>query len=145
MLIAKTSELELMQGWFASDPEHARVQVAFPINKWAGSEDSAVVYFEVRPGDRLACHTDSAEEILYIVAGEAEAEVGDERGRLTAGDLAVIPAMVPHGLVNVGTETVWLASRDIRSIAVTRARRFDRLRRARRRMAYRPMVMVASP
>jgi quercetin dioxygenase-like cupin family protein len=106
MLIAKTSELELMQGWFASDPEHARVQVAFPINKWAGSEDSAVVYFEVRPGDRLACHTDSAEEILYIVAGEAEAEVGDERGRLTAGDLAVIPAMVPHGLVNVGTETV---------------------------------------
>jgi uncharacterized RmlC-like cupin family protein len=61
---------------------------------------------EVKPGDRLAPHTDSAEEIPYIVAGEAEAEVGDERGRLTAGDLAVIPAMVPHGLVNVGTETV---------------------------------------
>jgi uncharacterized cupin superfamily protein len=45
-------------------------------------------------------------EVLYIVAGEAEAEVGDERGRLTAGDLAVIPTLVPHGLVNVGTETV---------------------------------------
>jgi hypothetical protein len=44
--------------------QHARVRVACPINKWAGSEDSAVVYFEVRPGDRLACHTDSAEEIL---------------------------------------------------------------------------------
>jgi quercetin dioxygenase-like cupin family protein len=106
MLTAKTSELELMQGWFDSDPEHARVRVAFPINKWAGSHDSAVVYFEVKPGDRLPRHTDSAEEILYIVAGEAEAEVGDERGGLTTGDLAVIPAMVPHALGNVGTETV---------------------------------------
>jgi quercetin dioxygenase-like cupin family protein len=106
MLTAKTTELELMQGWFDSDPEHARARVAFPINKWAGSSDSAVVYFEVEPGDRLVRHTDSAEEVLYIVAGEAEAEVGDERGRLTAGDLAVIPALVPHGLVNVGTETV---------------------------------------
>ena len=106
MLTAKTSELELMQGWFDSDPEHARVRVAFPINKWTGSQASAVVYFEVNPGDRLARHTDSAEEILYIVAGQAEAEVGDERGHLTTGDLALIPAMVPHGLINVGTETV---------------------------------------
>lgn len=106
MLTAKTTELELMQGWFDSDPEHARARVAFPINKWAGSNDSAVVYFEVEPGDRLARHTDSAEEILYLVAGEAEAEVGDERGRVRAGDLAVVPAMVPHGLVNTGEETV---------------------------------------
>jgi quercetin dioxygenase-like cupin family protein len=95
-----------MQGWFDSDPEHTRVRVAFPINKWAGSRDSAVVYFEVKPGDRLARHTDSAEEILYVVAGEAEAEVGDERRHIGAGDLAVIPAMVPHGLVNLGHETV---------------------------------------
>lgn len=73
-----------------------------PINRWVGARDTAVVYFEIQPGDRLATHTDSAEEILYIVAGEAEAEVGDERGRVRAGDLAVIPAMVPHGLRNVG-------------------------------------------
>jgi len=106
MLTAKTTELELMQGWFDSDPDHARVRVNFPINTWAGSGDSAAVYFEVEPGDRLPLHTDSAEEILYLVAGEAEAEVGNERGRLAAGDLAVIPAMVPHGLVNVGDETL---------------------------------------
>ena len=106
MLTAKTSELELMEGWFDSDPEHTRVRVTFPINKWAGSADSAVVYFEIEPGDRLSEHTDSAEEVLYLVAGEAEAQLGEERRRLTAGDLAVIPAMVPHGVVNVGSETV---------------------------------------
>jgi hypothetical protein len=65
MLTAKTSELELTHGWLDSDPEHARVRATFPINKWAGSADSAVVYFEIKPGDRLAEHTDSAEEILY--------------------------------------------------------------------------------
>jgi quercetin dioxygenase-like cupin family protein len=106
MLTAKTSELELMQGWFDSDPEHTRVRVTFPLNKWAGSADSAAVYFEIEPGNRLAEHTDSAEEILYVVAGHAEAQVGDERGRLTAGELAVIPAMMPHAVVNVGSETV---------------------------------------
>ena len=106
MLTVRTRELELMQGWFDSDPDHARARVTFPINKWAGSADSGVVYFEIEPGDRLAEHTDSAEEVLYVVAGDAEAQVGTERGRLTAGDLAVIPAMVPHGVVNVGTETV---------------------------------------
>jgi quercetin dioxygenase-like cupin family protein len=87
-------------------PQHKRLRVTFPINKWTGSRDSAVVYFEIEPGNRLAHHTDSAEEILYVVAGEAEAEVGDEHGPLAAGDLAVIPAMVPHGLLNVGDETV---------------------------------------
>jgi quercetin dioxygenase-like cupin family protein len=105
MLTVNTKKLELVEGRF-TDPTQMRVQVAFPINKWAGAADSAVVYFEVKPGDRLASHTDSEEEILYIVAGEAEAEVGAARARVSAGDLAVIPAMVPHGLVNVGQETV---------------------------------------
>jgi quercetin dioxygenase-like cupin family protein len=106
MLTARTSELELLQAWLPSDPEVARAAAAFPINRYAGSEDSAVVYFELKAGTRLPRHTDSAEEILYIVAGEAEAEVGEERGRVQAGDLAVIPAMVPHGVRNTGDETL---------------------------------------
>jgi quercetin dioxygenase-like cupin family protein len=103
MLTASTSKLQLIETWLDGDPEH-RVHVDFPINVHAGSADSAVVYFEIDPGDKLATHTDSAEEILYVVQGEAEAHAGDERGRLAAGDLAVIPAMVPHGVRNVGTE-----------------------------------------
>ncbi len=105
MLTAKTDTLNLLEAWVDSDPD-ARVHVNFPLNAAAGTEGGAVVYFEVHPGQRLATHTDSPEEILYIVAGTAEAEVGDERGIVTAGDLAVIPAMVPHGLRNIGDETV---------------------------------------
>ena len=102
MLAMSTNDLALNEIWLSSDPETARLRVDFPINNSVGSESTAVVYFEIEPGHRLAEHTDSAEELLYVVAGDAEARVGDERGRLTAGDLAVIPAMVPHGVRNVG-------------------------------------------
>ena len=103
MLNASTPKLELIETSLDGDPEH-RVHVQFPINTHTGSADSAVVYFEIDPGYKLATHTDSAEEILYIVQGEAEAHAGDEHGRLSAGDLVVIPAMVPHGVRNVGDE-----------------------------------------
>ena len=105
MLTVDTTQLELTKVWWESAPKQS-VRVTFPINRFAGAKDSAVVYFEIAPGDRLPLHTDSAEEILYIVSGEVEAQVGDERGRLSAGDLAVIPAMAPHGAVNIGDETV---------------------------------------
>jgi quercetin dioxygenase-like cupin family protein len=105
MLTASTSQLELVECWIDSD-QRGRVHPAFPINKFSGAQDTAVVYFQVEPGDYLPTHTDSAEEVLYIVAGEGEAHVGDERGRVRAGDLAVIPSMVPHGIANTGDETL---------------------------------------
>ena len=103
MLTASTPDLDLLEVHLDSDPR-ARVSPAFPINHFTGAEHTAVVYFEVQPGDYLPTHTDSAEEILYIVAGEGEARLGDERGSVRAGDLAVIPAMVPHGIANTGDE-----------------------------------------
>jgi quercetin dioxygenase-like cupin family protein len=103
MLTASTPDLELVEAYLDSDPR-GRVFPAFPLNRAGGTEHTAVVYFEVQPGDYLPTHTDSAEEILYIVAGEGEARVGDERGHVRAGDLAVIPAMAPHGIANTGDE-----------------------------------------
>ena len=103
MLTVSTPDLDLLEVYVDSDPR-GRVSPAFPINRFAGAEHTAVVYFEVQPGNHLPTHTDSAEEILYIVAGEGEAQLGDERARVRAGDLAVIPAMVPHGIANTGDE-----------------------------------------
>jgi quercetin dioxygenase-like cupin family protein len=105
MLTVNTKTLGLIDVQMG-EPERAKLRVNFPLNRAAGTEGGAVVYFELQPGDYLATHTDSPEEILYIVSGSAEAHVGDERGILTAGDLAVIPAMAPHGLRTIGDEPV---------------------------------------
>jgi quercetin dioxygenase-like cupin family protein len=105
MISAKIGELELLEGSYENDPT-MRVKVNFPFYVGTGTKNSAVVYFELEPGHRLGTHTDSAEEILLILEGEAEATVGDEQGLVSAGDMAVVPAMVPHALRNAGDETV---------------------------------------
>jgi quercetin dioxygenase-like cupin family protein len=105
MLAVQTDELELIEGWSENDSTR-RARFNFPIFNLTGALNTAVVYFEVDPGEHLGVHTDSAEEVLYIVSGTAEAIVGDERGEIGPGSLALVPAMVPHDIVNVGDETV---------------------------------------
>jgi len=105
MIAERIDELELMEVWYENDPT-MRIRVNFPFYVGTGTKSTAVVYFEIEPGCRLGTHTDSAEEILLILEGEAEATVGDERGHISAGEMAVVPAMEPHALRNVGDETV---------------------------------------
>jgi quercetin dioxygenase-like cupin family protein len=105
MNAVKIEELELLQASYGDDPT-MRVGFNFPLFVGSGTRSSSVVYFELEPGFRLGTHTDSAEEILLILEGTAEATVGDEHARVSAGEMAVVPAMVPHALRNVGDETV---------------------------------------
>ena len=105
MISAQIGELELMEAWYEDDPT-MRVRVNFPLFLGTGTKNTAVVYFEIEPGHRLGTHTDSAEEILLVLDGTAEVSLGDEQGQISAGEMAVVPAMVPHGLRNVGDETV---------------------------------------
>src|SRR5438477_7644564 len=102
MHVVDLHAVETMDIESALDPTR-RVRVAFPISSAAGTASSASVYFEVEPGDHVGVHTDSAEEFLVILEGEAEALVGDELGRAGAGQIVVVPAMVRHDLTNVGT------------------------------------------
>lgn len=86
--------------------ETRRIRFDFPISSVSGAASTAVVYFELDPGEHTGMHTDSAEEIVLILSGRAEAIVGDERGELSAGGLGLVPALVPHDVRNIGEETV---------------------------------------
>jgi quercetin dioxygenase-like cupin family protein len=108
MIAERIEDLELMEGWYEDDPT-MRVKVNFPFFLGSGTKNTAVVYFEIEPGYRLGTHTDSAEEILLVLEGEAEVSLGDEEGRLSAEEMALVPAMMPHSLRNVGEETVRVA------------------------------------
>jgi quercetin dioxygenase-like cupin family protein len=105
MLAVQLAERDLVDISSETD-ETRRIRVDFPISSVAGAASTAVVYFELEPGEHTGMHTDSAEEIVLVLSGRAEAVVGDERGELTAGGLGLVPALVPHDVRNVGDETV---------------------------------------
>ena len=105
MLAVQLAERDLVD--ISSETDEARrIRVDFPISSVAGAASTAVVYFELEPGEHTGMHTDSAEEIVLILSGRVEATVGDERGELSAGGLGLVPALVPHDVRNIGEETV---------------------------------------
>ena len=85
---------------FALEERFPGVRVGFPLSCQDGAAASALVLIELEPGGEVPVHRDSAEELLLPLEGEVEASVGDESGRLVAGELALVPLMVPHGLRN---------------------------------------------
>jgi quercetin dioxygenase-like cupin family protein len=105
MLAVQLADRDLVDITSETD-ETRRIRVDFPISSLAGAASTAVVYFELEPGEHTGMHTDSAEELVLILSGRVEAIVGDERGELSAGGLGLVPALVPHDVRNVGEETV---------------------------------------
>lgn len=104
MITARLSTEDRPEVWWESDPS-VRVRADFPLNGNAGTESTAIVYFELEPGCKLGRHTDSAEEVLLILQGTVEVTVGEETGKVSQGELALVPEMVPHSVHNIGAET----------------------------------------
>jgi quercetin dioxygenase-like cupin family protein len=102
-LKASIDELELVESWYDGDPT-MRVRFGAAFDAAAGATASSLLYLEVPAGRRTPWHTHSAEEVVFVLRGQAEAGIGDERLELAAGDAALVPAHVPHGLENVGDE-----------------------------------------
>ena len=82
------------------------LRVGFPLHSATGTASTATVLFELDPGADLGVHTDSAEELLIILQGTAEARVGDEVGRLETRQVGLVPPMAPHGLRNIGDDVL---------------------------------------
>jgi quercetin dioxygenase-like cupin family protein len=59
-------------------------------------------FLEVPAGCRLPRHTDSAEEVIAVIAGTAEVDVGGEVETVAEGGLALVPKDVPHEVRNAG-------------------------------------------
>jgi quercetin dioxygenase-like cupin family protein len=101
MLTVQTQDLDLTRFHSAKDSTR-EARADWPVYRDRGAASTAVVYFELEPGKRLGSHTDSAEEVLVVIEGEVDVVVGDERARVAAGGVAVVPAMVPHDVICAG-------------------------------------------
>ena len=105
MLALQLQDRKPVETWSESD-DTRRLRIDFPISSFDGAPRTSVVYFVLEPGDDTGMHSDSAEETLLILSGTVEAIVGDEHGKLAAGGLGLVPALVPHDVRNIGEEPV---------------------------------------
>lgn len=96
-------ELPLLEGGFSNDPS-VRGRFNFPIHAGTGASACMAIYFEVDPGQLAPPHVHTAEEILYVSGGKAEVTVGEETVIVDEGGLVWIPALVHHGVRNVGDQ-----------------------------------------
>lgn len=104
MLKIQLENLEKMTNHGAEDDPHRRVTGNFALYSNAGTKSGSVVYFELEPGRELGTHTDSAEEIIYVVDGMIEATIGKEKNQISKGELGVVPVMESHNFSNVGSD-----------------------------------------
>ncbi len=95
------ANLDLLDAWNEHDSA-MRIRVNLPFYAASGTEDSAVVSFGIEPGCYLDTHANSAEEILLMLAGTVEASLGDETGRLSTGQAALIPQWCPTASATSG-------------------------------------------
>ena len=105
MLAVQTGEIELMGSWADEDSTQGGL-FNVPISAQTGAASSAAIYFEVEPGKHCGRHVHAAEEIVLILDGEAEAELGDERRPLRRGGVALVPAYAPHDIHNIRERNV---------------------------------------
>ena len=101
MFAAQLDNIELEESWIEGQ-DGARWSTATVHGPGTGAAASGSSLLEVPPGCVLARHTDSAEELIVVLAGDAEAVVGDETGRVAAGGMALVPKHVPHEVRNAG-------------------------------------------
>ena len=73
----------------------------------AGSQELYLCRATFPPGEAHLFHFHPGrEEIIFVLEGEAEQWVGEEKRVLRAGEMALIPAGVPHMTFNRGPATL---------------------------------------
>ncbi|MGA9522785.1 MAG: cupin domain-containing protein [Myxococcaceae bacterium] len=55
-------------------------------------------------GESLNTHRES-DQVLLVLEGEVDAEIGGEQRHLKAGDVVIVPAGTPHRFSNAGSQT----------------------------------------
>jgi quercetin dioxygenase-like cupin family protein len=105
VITAQLDEVELQEGWSEVQPEIG-FRFGLAVSAANGCSSSQVICVSIEPGRTGGRHAHSAEEVFLVLEGTAELAVGDERERVSAGGMAVIPATVPHDPHNVGAQTL---------------------------------------
>ena len=81
----------------------AGVETRMQIAAANGAAELCIFEQWVDPATGAPTHSHPVEEVLTVIAGEAEMWIEDNRAVLTAGQSLIIPAHRKHGFRNTGT------------------------------------------
>ena len=56
------------------------------------------------PGYVTPMHTHPGEEIIYVIEGTLEYEIGGKKSKVKAGDVLFVPAGTPYTATNIGSD-----------------------------------------
>jgi quercetin dioxygenase-like cupin family protein len=59
----------------------------------------SVTLFAFYEGEEISTHSAPGDAMVYILDGEAEVTIGDEKFTVSQGETIVMPANIPHGLM----------------------------------------------
>jgi uncharacterized cupin superfamily protein len=95
----------------ALEPKARDRYVIMWVTEALGLQQLRANFFRFRPGDSMYLHAHKAqEELFFIVEGEADLVVGDERRSVAAGDVVRVDKEPPRQLVQTGAgDCLWLA------------------------------------
>jgi oxalate decarboxylase/phosphoglucose isomerase-like protein (cupin superfamily) len=100
---------------FVSPEDVESQRFGWGVLKWmstpreTGSSRMSCGVVRLNPGKGHERHTHpESDEMLYVVRGEGEQEIGEETRDISAGDMLHVPEGVPHGTVNTGWEPLIL-------------------------------------
>ena len=69
----------------------------------AAGREVIQVRVDFAPGYVAPVHTHPGEEIIYVIEGTLEYDIGGKVTRVKAGDVLFVPAGIPHTAKNVGS------------------------------------------
>ena len=99
MQVGRFDDTELQDSWIESDERaHWRTMTGH-----AGAASGSAL-LEVPPGCQLPRHTDSAEETIVVVSGQAKVTVGEDSEEIGPGQAALVPEDVPHHVESVSNQ-----------------------------------------
>ena len=84
------------------------VQTRMLISAQNGADQLCIFEQWVAPDTGAPAHSHPVEEVLTVLAGEAEVWMEEARARLAAGQSVIVPAGHRHGFRNSGTGTLHL-------------------------------------
>jgi mannose-6-phosphate isomerase-like protein (cupin superfamily) len=98
--------MKIIHGDLALEEWRAGVISRMHISALNGATQLCIFEQWIEPATNVPTHQHPVEEVLTVIAGEAEMRIDERRFLLTGGQSLVVPAYQNHGFRNIGSATL---------------------------------------